>query len=461
MAFLIGGANTESAAYEIDNSLRFNDGDEPDLDITSADGNEDIWSWSAWVKRSALKASGEQFLFCGSGDGSNNTEIKFQNDQFTYINYDASSNNSYIRTTAKYRDVSAWYHLVVIIDMSQGTDTDRIKLYVNGVRNTTLDQTTYAGQNVDTYMNVNSGTHRIGADARTAANWFGGYMAEMHFVDGTAKEASDFGEFDGDSGIWKPKEYTGSYGTNGFYMEFKQTGTSANASGIGADTSGNGKHYTPANLAATDICTDTPTNNFATLNPLMASLPTNAVYQGMFEGNTGSWTSSADNSADYRQWSSIAIPHTEKWYIETKWSRNQGDHGKGRLGILAFQDDVTHGVVLDGEFDKIVNNSASSYGSGQMAYGEIFGALYDLANDEVTFYEAGSSLGTISWTPNSSYTYYHVVFADGQSLEYKVNFGNPAFSISSGNNDPAGYGNFEYGTNSGYALCTKNLAEYG
>ena len=217
MAFVEVAANTLDTGYNIDNSLRFNDGDSPDLDITSSDGNEDIWTWSAWVKRSALKASGEQFLFCGSGDGSNNTEIKFQNDQFTYINYDASSNNSYIRTTAKYRDVSAWYHLMVIIDMSQGTDTDRIKLYVNGVRNTTLDQTTYAGQNVDTYMNVASGTHRIGADARTAANYFDGYMAEMHFIDGTAKAHTDFGETN-DNGVWVPKKYSGSYGTNGFYM---------------------------------------------------------------------------------------------------------------------------------------------------------------------------------------------------------------------------------------------------
>ncbi len=154
-------------------------------------------------------------------------------------------------------------------------------------------------------------------------------------------------------------------------------------------------------------------------------------------------------------------PHTGKWYVETKWTRNENDHEKARMGILAYHDDVTHGVVLDGDFDKIVNGSSSSYATGSVAYGEIFGALYDLENNEVTFYEAGSSLGTISWTPNSTYTYYHVVFADSQSLEYVVNFGNPAFSISSGNEDPDGYGNFEYGTNSGYALCTKNLAEYG
>ena len=207
---------------------------------------------------------------------------------------------------------------------------------------------------------------------------------------------------------------------------------------------------------------NTPTNNFATFNPLQASLlGSSPRFQGLEFGNLKSWTSSADNSADYRQWSTIAIPHTNKWFVETYWSRNSNDHTKGRIGILAYHDDITHGVVLKGDFGKIVNGSASSYASGSMAYGEIFGALYDLSNNQVTFYENGTSLGAISWTPNASYTYYHVVFGDSQSLEFYGNFGNPVQAITSSNADPDGYGSFEHSTNSGYALCTKNLAEYG
>jgi len=257
MAFVEVAANTLDDAYSIDNSLRFNDGDSPYLNITSADGNEDIFTFSAWIKRSALKSSGEQFLMAGSSDGSNNTEIKIQNDQFTYINFDGSSNNSYIRTNAKLRDTSAWYHLVCSVDMSQSTNTNRIKLYINGTHHTSLDQTTYANQNTDTYMNVNNGTHRIGADARTAANYFDGYMAEVHYIDGTAKAASDFGKTN-DNGVWVPIKYSGSYGTNGFFLEFKngrinelETATldvtiSGSAS-LGTDT--------PANLVDEDFST--------------------------------------------------------------------------------------------------------------------------------------------------------------------------------------------------------------
>jgi hypothetical protein len=267
MVFPILGANTESAAYEIENSLRFNDGDSPDLDRAVVAGNRDIFTFSTWFKRSTLKSSGEQFLFAGSTDGSNNTEMKLQNDQITFITYDGSSNISYVRGSAKLRDLSAWYHVVYQIDTTQGTAGNRVKIWINGSQVTTLDQNTYQNQNTDTMMNANGGTHRIGADARTAANFFDGYIAETHYLDGTAYDASYFGETN-DNGVWIPKQYTGSYGTNGFFHEFKQTGTSQNSSGIGADTSGNDNHYAVSNLAATDVTTDTPTNNFATLNSL-------------------------------------------------------------------------------------------------------------------------------------------------------------------------------------------------
>ncbi len=481
MAFVEVAANSDSGSYQVSNSLRFNDGDSPDLDITSSDGNEDIWTWSAWVKRSVLKASGEQFLFCGSADGSNNTEIKFQNDQFTYINYDGSSNNSYIRTTAKFRDVTAWYHLMVIIDMSQGTDTNRIKLYVNGVRNTTLDQTTYAGQNVDTYMNVASGTHRIGADARTAANYFDGYMAEMHFIDGTAKAHTDFGEFDEDSGIWKPKKYTGSYGTNGFYMEFKQTGTSANASGMGADTSGNGKHYTPANLAATDVTTDTPTNNWCTWNWVDYNGDT-----ALAEGNTEGFASSAN---DYHQGArgSIAVS-SGKWYWEVKVIEVGDTSNVVFAGVMSadhgFRKDREDELLLGtygmrhSDGDSVISNgsslSYSNYGAS-FSDGDILNFALDMDNNRLYIGKGGlwadgssntdessiNSYLSLSTTP-SAYMPMVIGYSTGAAVKYQANFGNAPYSISSGNSDDANLGNFEYEPPSGYyALCTKNLAEYG
>ena len=461
------GANSVSGGYEVSNSLRFNDGDSPDLDITSADGNEDIWTWSAWIKRSTLKSSGEQFLFCGSSNGTTNTEIKLQNDQFTYINYNGSSNNSYIRTNAKLRDTSAWYHLVCSIDMSQSTDTNRIKLYINGVHQTSLDQTTYASQNTDTYMNVNSGTHRIGADARTASNYFDGYMTEIHFVDGTAKAQTDFGEFN-DNAVWIPKKYTGTYGTNGFFMQFKQTGTSANSSGIGADTSGNDKHYTPANLAATDVTTDTCTNNFATLNAL--NFQTSSA---LSEGNTKIVGVNADQ---FLSSSSIGVDEG-KWYVEAKLIALSG--GQAQFGITSDaseqnrnnrwvgQDSYSYGLASN---DGLYNNASTvTYSNATYTTNDIISIALDLDNNLIYFYKNGTVMNSgtgYSITDPASTTngFYFFAVSDGNSdynATWEMNFGNPPFSISSGNTDGK-YGNFEYAPPSGYyALCTKRLAEFG
>ena len=290
------------------------------------------------------------------------------------------------------------------MEPDQSTEADRVKAWINNERITEWATSDHPSQNLDLDGGINKTSYamEVGRDNYGGGEaYFEGYMADYVYIDGTQYDPTYFGEYDSDSPqIFKPKKIAGlTFGTNGFYLDF------ADSSNLGNDKNG-GTDLTEVNIAAADQCDDSPTNNFATLNPLQASLPTGSVHQGMFDGNLGSWTSSADNSADYRQWSSIAIPHTGKWYVETKWTRNSGTHTKARMGILAFHDDVTHGVVLDGDFDKIVNGSSSSYATGSVAYGEIFGSLYDLANNQVTFYEAGSSLGTISWTPNADYTYF-------------------------------------------------------
>ena len=236
MVFAVVGGDGKPTGYEIENSLRLNDGDSPDLDRAVVAGNRDIFTFSTWFKRSTLKSSGEQFLFAGSTDGSNNTEMKLQNDQITFITYDGSSNISYVRGSAKLRDVSAWYHVVYQIDTTLSNDdaaTYRVKIWINGSQVTTLDQNTFQNRNTDTMMNANGGTHRIGADARTAANFFDGYIAETHYLDGTAYDASYFGETD-DNGVWIPKEYTGgNYGANGFYLPFDNKGKIHSISVVG------------------------------------------------------------------------------------------------------------------------------------------------------------------------------------------------------------------------------------
>ena len=478
MAFLVGGANTLDSSYEIENSLRFNDGDSPDLDRAVVAGNRDIFTFSTWFKRSTLKSSGEQFLFAGSTDGSNNTEMKLQNDQITFITYDGSSNISYVRGSAKLRDLSAWYHVVYQIDTTQGTAGNRVKIWINGSQVTTLDQNTYQNQNTDTMMNANGGTHRIGADARTAANFFDGYIAETHYLDGTAYDASYFGETD-DNGVWIPKKYTGgNYSNNGFYLEFKQTGTSANSSGMGADTSGEDHHYTPANLAAIDVTTDTPTNNFATLNPLSAQ---NA---NLSEGNVeGVRTTSG--AVDVV---STIAPSNGKWYFEFKntaaqnsaigvvnldlWASGTNIHDYDYAAAVLIESNANYNVA----YGATGASSTTTLQNSTDLITEKYGLAVDIDNNDLYVSADGNWYGGSSFNQSDFSNATAVTtdlpsnvplafFARGSlSNTFYVNFGNPGGddSISSGNADANGYGNFEFTVPTNYyALCTKNLAEYG
>ena len=483
MTFLIGAANSASGNFQIDNSLRVN-GDLHHLglvfDSSETDANKKKFSFSCWIKlgnADQYTTTVKQAILESTDATSSTDTIGYGHPAAAKFFYKQGAGNKAFSTTAEFRDPSAWYNLIIVVDTTDGTANDRCKIWVNGVAQTLIQSNGALAEN--SLTNFGTSGSNVDATSPSSGNFIhnintyynsyendrnmNGYFADLNFNSGVVGDYSSYGKYD-TNGVWIPKVPALAYNAFSYRLEFKQTGTGQDANGIGADTSGSANHFKRSEgtgLDATNIATDSPTNNFATLNPLQSSLPTNAVYQGLLEGNLKSWTSSNDNSADYRQWSTIAIPHTNKWFVETYWSRNQNDHTKGRIGILGYHDDVTHGVVLKGDFGKIVDNTASSYASGSMAYGEIFGALYDLPNNQVTFYENGTSLGAISWTPISHYTYHHVVFADSQSLEFYVNFGNPVQAISSSNSDPNGYGSFEHSTNSGYALCTKNLAEYG
>jgi hypothetical protein len=158
-------------------------------------------------------------------------------------------------TSQVFRDMSAWYHIVVAVDTTQATDTNRVKIYVNGSQVTSFLSTLYPSQNTDTSVNQSGAPCRVGAGTSL---YFNGYMSDVYLIDGQQLAPSDFGEFDEDSGIWKPIAYEGTYGTNGFYLEFKDS------SALGDDTSGNGNDFTVNNLTSIDQTTDTPTNNFAT-----------------------------------------------------------------------------------------------------------------------------------------------------------------------------------------------------
>jgi len=486
MAFLIGGANSSAAdaGYDVENSLRFNAGDSPKLSFDQGTPtSRRIWTYSAWVKRSA---SGDlQASFFSFGD-SDQVDVRFEdsstNDRILVYISDASS--YYVRTSRVCHDPSAWYHIVIASDTTDGTAGDRTRIYVNGVEETSFYVENQPAQNFD-YAGLESGDPiMIGARATSDSLHFDGYIAEAHFVDGQQLTPSSFGETDADSGIWKPKDCKAdlTYGTNGFYLEFKETGTDQDASGIGADTSGNDNHFAVTNLAATDQATDTPTNNFATLNPL--DIGSEAT---LSEGNCKYTGGTTLGQGQLQMCGGTFGVSKGKWYFEVKKISNwaavgiyAADHVGANLGYEGVYtspwDNLMHGCYT---------NDGSVYsGSANTAYGsridddDIIGVALDLDNgaiyysDNGTFMDSGDPTSGASKTgaaPNFSTsvdTWILPLIADGSSGfagMYEFNSGGcPAFTVSSGNSDANGYGNFEYAVPSGYyAPCTKNLAEFG
>ena len=440
-------AKNVPGAYEVANSLRFNDGSSDRLTITPSSTNRKTFTFSAWIKRANI--GGNQSLAVGFDNSNNYTLIRLESDKLHVFTLNGGSFQFQLKTNRLLRDVSAWYHIVVAIDTSQATSSNRVKLYINNNQETSLAESSYPSQNDFTFFNH---TFDVSLGYNGAGDYFDGYMAEVCFIDGQQLDPTSFGEFDSDTNIWKPIDVSGlTFGTNGFYLDFE------NSSSLGADVSGNGNNFTVNNLTSIDQTTDTCTNNFATLNPLEAE-DNSPTYS---DGNLTQTTPTTGGTGGR---STIEIPHTGVWYWEVKIVSTTGtiaDHI--RLGI-ATGDTTTIGenIRYMSNGQSVIPGSASSYGATYQA-GDIIGVKVDADNNQVTFYKNGASQGAISYTMVAGETYKAIVGEHSNTIGcvYSMNFGNPPFSISSGNSDPEGYGNFEYSTDSGYALNTKNLAEYG
>ena len=465
MAFLIGGANSATGDF-INNSLRFNDGDTASLSRSfGSSGNNKTFTFSCWIKFSDKKTGSSASdcchgIFASEEDSGYQFFITTDEDQILRIADYQSEYKLHLQTNRRFRDCAAWYHLVVIFDTTQGTAADRCKVYINGQKQTSFSTAVYPDQNQDLYGNENN-THYIGRRGGSNTMHFDGYIAEVHFVDGTAVAATSFGEVN-DNGVWVPIEYTGSHGTQGFYLQFKQTGTSANASGIGADTSGNGLHFTCTNLAATDISTDTRQNSFATLNPLN-KFGSPVTHEGNLEYDS--------NSSSGSSMVSTIAPANGKWYVEVKAVTSTIHIGVSEVGLDSFRSkgqgasrpNINYqyggGVEIDGSN---VDSEAT------FTTNDIIGFALNLDDGELIIYKNGTAINSgtaynLHTNTTHGNTGFSVQTATGSgNTKASFNFGSPAFAISSGNSDANGYGNFEYAVPSGYyALCTKNLGQYG
>jgi hypothetical protein len=451
-----------TGGYEVDNSLRFNSGSSDFLNRTPASsGDKKTFTYSTWIKRSnfdsymtVLFATTDTTQYYGSF-------IQFYDDNTFSISDFRGSYNAQLITSQVFRDPSAWYHIVVAIDTTQATASNRVKLYVNGSQVTTFGTATYPTQNFEFYFNAN-GNHNIARDFSAdpgggARNYFNGYMSEIYMIDGQALTPSSFGQTDPSvpsSGIWIPKAYTGSFGTNGFYLKF------ANSAALGTDSSGNGNNFTVNNLTSVDQSTDTPTNNFCTFNPVIAtySAPT------LTEGNLVTTNNSADYDAAF---GTIAVSKG-KWYWELKKTDTAAAYNDGVFDVDANPFDVLNPMNVSTGYTGFYNtsggqmrsNNATSGSYGTFANGDIMGIALDMDNKLMSIYKNGTihvsnftiSTGCLNVVPTAIY------YQTGSS---QYNFGSPPFTISSGNADANGYGNFEYAVPAGYyALNTKNLAEY-
>ena len=441
-------ANTLSSGFDVANSARFNSADSARLTRTQTAGDRNKATLSAWVKRSKLGANQGIFGIHGASSDAGQIEIRFQSSgEGFHISGQATN---WRRTSRAFRDVSAWYHLVVAFDTTQGTASNRVKVYVNGVQETAFAASGDPDEDEDLPFGLNGATCSVGSNfnAGSAGEFFGGYLAEVVLIDGQQLAPTEFGEFDSDSpNIWKPKDVSGlTFGNNGFYLEFKGSGTSANSSGIGADTSGNDNHFTVSNLTATDQSTDTCTNNYSTLNPIFNNLA-NLTFS---EGNLN--VVAAD--ANYRSVISTIGVSQGKWYAEFKAVSgfNSTDKAVGiyrsdtvfvaTTGLGNFTTGFTFSYGATGNVR--TNNGNNDTGEATFTDGDIIQVAMDLDNNKLyfgknnTYINSGdpttgsTGTGAYSITASTGEVFYFAVasISSGGAALWSCNFGSPSYANS-------------------------------
>ena len=429
----------------------------------SSAGNRRKWTWSGWYKRGSLGSQGN--LFAVSSGSTSFHLIYFDGNNKLAHNINQISCN----TNAAYKDVNAWYHVIFTIDTAQATASDRVKIYVNGVQQSTTGS--YPAQNNEMTINTtvrhdisNQGAHY------SNNNYYDGSMSHLHFCDGYAYSASDFGETDATTGIWKPKTSpTVTYGTNGFFLKFD------NSANMGLDSGGGSNNLT---TSGTIIQTkDTPSNVFATLNPL-ASINDTPTFS-----NTNN-TIVVQNASAFGAQSTLGMSKG-KYYAEFKMTASSdNDMAVGvNSDTNAPRTDLgpgfgTHSTAYRETGTLAVNGSDDiSYGNSY-AVNDIVGIAIDLDNNKLYFSKNGvfqnsgvptsGSTGTgarsitaADSTESGFYFFNAGSHSSSQGGTWQANFGNGYFgtsAVASAQSPDDGNGIFEYDVPAGYrALCTKSI----
>ena len=464
-----------STGYDIDNSCKF-EADNTERMYRAwggGGGNDQTWTVSLWVKRTELGTL--QHIWGAGVSGNDVLLVSFQTDNTLKFRSTKSGADDCVYVTNRvFRDTTAWMHIVVAVDTTAAiTAAPRLRIYINGVEETSFSTETDFAQNDNTLHNANSSYMEI-ATAIGEADRFCGYIAEVISISGSQLAPTTFGEFDGDSGIWIPKAYTGSFPQNSVYLEFKDS------SSLGTDTSGNGQTFTLQNITAADQATDTPTNNFATGNPLLYFSTATTVSEGA--------TKIAKGANGWEILASTMAVTKGKWYVEV---RNETIPESAMASImpddieLIFRGGQTlnyPGKIVGDEGQGYYSYNGKYYRNGHYEdYGaswtgstNTIGIALDMDNGKLYFAKDNTWQNSGDPTSGSTGTGAIDVLAPTKphligytpyaaNTDGFINFGGyTGASISSGASDANGYGTFEYAPPSGYyALCTKNLAEYG
>ena len=474
-----------TASYDIGNSCRSeaNESESMTKDCAATvTAERKTFTLSFWVKRS--KFGSDPMFICEFGETDYNqtgrTYLRFDDDQLQM----GAGNTYWFKTERLFRDASAWYHIVLAVDTTDGTAGDRHKVYVNGVRETDWDTVTNPTQNLTHAFSLNE-NHSIGRSHVDNGSYFDGYMAEFHAVGGAQLAPTEFGEFDSASGIWKPIEYTGTsgtgstgWGTNGWYLDF------ADSDNLGDDEKSGGTvlDFTENGIAATNQTTDSPTNNFCTLN---------AVANNNYDSPSGNLEMGGCRiqtpASGWTTWLSTMPFSAGKWYIEFE---DMGTYAA--FGIMNV--DKTHllyeGTGAEGVAYRTWNSGALARdGNDQVSAGLgapdsnnwVWGFWIDMDNGKFSVANRDGSTGTvldevdigncldngrmvIPFVRHHANTDTNINFGNGRWRSDNMMGWYASFSHN-GYQDDNGYGNFEYSPNANsksyYALCTKNLAEFG
>jgi len=443
---------TRPSGYTIARSVRLRSSATAYFNRTLSSSNRQTWTYSVWAKLGAYNSSTGNNIFC-AGDGQVGTDFESRIDAttpyFKIVDQVTGTANLLLLTTQVFRDPSAWYHIVVSIDTTQATASNRAKLYINGAQVTSFSTATYPTQNYNT--NVNTAViHWIGALnlSGSAARTFDGYLAEFNFIDGQALTPSSFGETDSITGVWKPKAYSGTYGTNGFELNFSDNSNNT-ATTIGKDYSGNGNNWTPNNISVTagvtyDSMTDVPTltsataANYGVMNPVAMTSNVSAT--------NGNLTTSFTGLANAAIYGTFLLPTSGKWYFESTISTvntaTSQDAGFGIVDATTTLSNISaqtfsNGVIYRnrGDSDSRLVVNGSSVVSGQIAYDADSGKVWVGRNNSWFDTSGGTTgnpssgtnqIGTLTTTINML----PVARAYSNTLVMNWNFGQRPFSYT-------------------------------